>query len=221
MKRVAVFAWARGAGWRGRVPLGDGGRPSRGKGTRSIAARPRVRAGCLAEPDLSAGLRDSTVVRAHASAAGAPKKKGWDPALGRSRAGLSTQIHILADQRGSPLCLSLTGDPGLSRGLDRAAPALPDRGSGLRQRRLPRLAGATGHRGCHSGPEPASEPPAPRPGTIQGAQRRRTGHRLAQAWAARGHPLRQIRTSFLGLSVSGRGLDLDEAKVPQNQVLLR
>ncbi len=51
------------------------------------------------EPELSAGLRDSTVVRAHASAAGAPKKKGLDPALGRGRGGLSTQIHILADQR--------------------------------------------------------------------------------------------------------------------------
>ena len=65
-----------------------------------------------AKPEpVSAGLLDSTVVRAHASAAGAPQKKGLDPALGRGRGGLSTQIHILADQRGRPLCLRLTGGP--------------------------------------------------------------------------------------------------------------
>ena len=62
-----------------------------------------------AKPELSAGLLDSTVVRAHASAAGAPKNKGLDPALGRGRGGLSTQIPILADPRGRPLCLRLTG----------------------------------------------------------------------------------------------------------------
>ena len=70
---------------------------------------PRRMAYLQADSELSAGLRDSTVVRAHACAAGAPKKKGLDPALGRSRAGFSTQIHILADQRGRPLCLRLTG----------------------------------------------------------------------------------------------------------------
>ena len=55
-----------------------------------------------ADSELSAGLRDSTVVRAHACAVGAPKKKGRDPALGRSRAGFSTQIHILADHGAAP-----------------------------------------------------------------------------------------------------------------------
>ena len=48
-----------------------------------------------------------------------------------------------------------------------------------------RLAGATGHQGRPSGPERAHEPPAPRrPGTVQGAQRRGTGHRWAQTMAA-------------------------------------
>ena len=64
-----------------------------------------------AKPTLSVGLLDSTVVRAHASAVGTPlalPKKGRDPALGRGRGGLGTQIHILADQRGCPLCLRLT-----------------------------------------------------------------------------------------------------------------
>src|SRR5438093_11427792 len=38
-------------------------------------------------------LLDSTTVRAHHHAAGAPKKEGPDQALGRSRGGLSTKIH--------------------------------------------------------------------------------------------------------------------------------
>ena len=62
-----------------------------------------------AKPALSAVWLDSTVARAHVSAAGAPKKKGLDPALGRSRGGFGSQIHILADPRGRPLCLRLTG----------------------------------------------------------------------------------------------------------------
>ena len=70
-----------------------------------LQAKPKLKP----EPELSAGLLDSTVVRAHASAAGAPKKKGLDPALGRGRGGLSPQIHSLADPRGRPLCLRLTG----------------------------------------------------------------------------------------------------------------
>ena len=37
--------------------------------------------------------------------------------------------------------------PGPGRGLDRRAPALPDRRPGLRRRRLPRVAGAAGHQG--------------------------------------------------------------------------
>ena len=52
---------------------------------------------------------DSTIVRAHVSAAGAPKKKEAEPALGRSRGGFGTQIHILADLRGRPLRLRVTG----------------------------------------------------------------------------------------------------------------
>ena len=37
------------------------------------------------------------------SAAGAPQNKGTDPALGRSRGGFGTQIHMLADRRGRSL----------------------------------------------------------------------------------------------------------------------
>ena len=52
---------------------------------------------------------DSPIVRAHVSAAGAPKKPEADPALGRSRGGFGTQIHILADRQGRPLHLRVTG----------------------------------------------------------------------------------------------------------------
>ena len=67
----------------------------------------RVPPGCLAAPaDPLAGRSrcvrrglDSTVVRAHMSAAGAPKNQETEPELGRSRGGFGTQIHILADRR--------------------------------------------------------------------------------------------------------------------------
>ncbi len=71
---------------------------------------PRRMAYLQAKPELSAGLLDSTVGRARVRG-GRAQKKGRDPALGRSRGGLGTQIHILADQRGRPLCLRLTGGP--------------------------------------------------------------------------------------------------------------
>ncbi len=83
-----------------------------GKGTRSIAAGPpgargaSGRAGWLTCRPIRSCPRDGGTARS-----GALKKKGQDPALGRSRAGFSTQIHILADQRGRPLRLRLTGDP--------------------------------------------------------------------------------------------------------------
>ena len=64
-----------------------------------------------ADPDLSAVQLDSTLVRAHVSAAGAPQSPGTDHALGRSRGGFGTQIPILADRRGRPLRLRVTGGP--------------------------------------------------------------------------------------------------------------
>ncbi|MFK0055341.1 IS5 family transposase [Streptomyces sp. NPDC091025] len=51
---------------------------------------------------------DSTVVRAHQHAAGA-RKGGRDPALGRSRGGLTSKIHLACDARGRPLGLDVTG----------------------------------------------------------------------------------------------------------------
>ncbi|MFC8957530.1 IS5 family transposase [Streptomyces sp. NPDC057101] len=51
---------------------------------------------------------DSTIVRAHQHAAGA--RKGLrDPALGRSRGGLTSKIHLACDGRGRPLAFVVTG----------------------------------------------------------------------------------------------------------------
>ncbi|MFS0695437.1 IS5 family transposase [Streptomyces nitrosporeus] len=64
---------------------------------------------------------DSTISRAHQHAAGAPKKGGArggrtgdsirasaDQALGRSRGGLTTKIHLACDGRGLPLAVVVT-----------------------------------------------------------------------------------------------------------------
>ncbi|MGA5221585.1 IS5 family transposase [Streptomyces koyangensis] len=52
---------------------------------------------------------DSTVVRAHQHAAGARKGGLRDPALGRSRGGLTSKIHLVCDGRGRPLGFVVTG----------------------------------------------------------------------------------------------------------------
>lgn len=70
---------------------------------------PRLLAHLQADPDLSAMRRDSTAVRAPMSAAGTLKKKEAEPALIRSWGGFSAKIHILADRRGCPLRLQVTG----------------------------------------------------------------------------------------------------------------
>ena len=86
-----------------------------------------------AKPDLSAVLQDSPIVHAHVRAADAPQKKEAEPARGCSRGGFGTQILILADRRGRPLHLRVTGvqhhDSTQARVLveDRGVPALPDR----------------------------------------------------------------------------------------------
>ncbi|MGW3089003.1 IS5 family transposase [Streptomyces sp. NPDC001108] len=51
---------------------------------------------------------DSTIVRAHQHAAGA-RKGGRDPALGRSRGGLTSKIHLACDGQGRPLGFVVTG----------------------------------------------------------------------------------------------------------------
>jgi transposase len=65
----------------------------------------------IEDPDMEWLLIDSTVVRAHPCAAGAPKKNGGQAkqALGRSVGGFSTKIHAAVDALGNPLRFLLTG----------------------------------------------------------------------------------------------------------------
>lgn len=65
----------------------------------------------IEDPDMEWLLIDSTVVRAHPCAAGAPKEKGGqaEQGLGRSVGGFSTKIHVTVDALGNPLRLLLTG----------------------------------------------------------------------------------------------------------------
>ncbi|WP_210114509.1 IS5 family transposase [Hymenobacter elongatus] len=74
------------------------------------------------EPDLDWVMLDSTVVRAHAQAAGSQKKAASAEALGRSRGGLTTKIHALVDALGNPLRLLL--GPGQQADCQRAAELL-------------------------------------------------------------------------------------------------
>jgi transposase len=61
-----------------------------------------------ADAGWDAHLLDSAVVRAHAHAAGARKAAGGQ-ALGRSRGGFSTKLHLRCDGRGRPVAFHLTG----------------------------------------------------------------------------------------------------------------
>ena len=61
------------------------------------------------DPDMENGMIDSTIVRAHPCAAGAKKSGGQEAqALGRSRGGFSTKIHITLDGLGNPMRVRLT-----------------------------------------------------------------------------------------------------------------
>jgi transposase len=63
------------------------------------------------DPDLEFLLLDSTIIRAHPCAAGAPttpEEPKQDQALGRSRGGFSTKIHLIVDGLGNPLDFILT-----------------------------------------------------------------------------------------------------------------
>lgn len=75
-------------------------------------------------PDMEAVMLDSTVIRAHPCAAGAPKTQGGQAAqaLGRSRGGFTTKIHVSVDALGNPLRVRLT--PGQRHDVTQAADLL-------------------------------------------------------------------------------------------------
>jgi transposase len=60
------------------------------------------------DPDLERLLLDSTVIRAHQHAAGAEGSTAEAEALGRSRGGFSTKIHVSCDGLGKPVTILLT-----------------------------------------------------------------------------------------------------------------
>ena len=60
------------------------------------------------DPDNEYAMIDATIVRAHQHSAGARKKKGVNQAIGRSRGGLTTKIHMIVDALGNPLAFTLT-----------------------------------------------------------------------------------------------------------------
>src|SRR5258708_709525 len=80
------------------------------------------------DADVTNLMVDSTIVRAHSCAAGAPAAQGGQAsqALGRSRGGFTTKIHVSVDAQGRPLRIRLTAGqrpdmtqpPDLADGLD-------------------------------------------------------------------------------------------------------
>jgi len=62
----------------------------------------------LQDPDLGVLLLDSTIVRAHQHAAGAEGSCAEAEALGRSRGGFGTKIHLACDGLGKPVKIILT-----------------------------------------------------------------------------------------------------------------
>jgi len=62
----------------------------------------------LQDPDLGVLLLDSTIVRAHQHAAGAKDSCAEVEALGRSRGGFSTKIHVACGGLGKPVKIILT-----------------------------------------------------------------------------------------------------------------
>lgn len=61
------------------------------------------------DADLQEASIDSTIVRAHACAAGAAKSDAESEALGRSRGGFGCKIHAIVDALGLPIKFILTG----------------------------------------------------------------------------------------------------------------
>lgn len=81
----------------------------------------RVFDALAADPDNRYLTIDSTIVRAHQQAV-AGKRGARDQALGRSRGGLTTKIHMLADALGRPLRFRIT--PGQAADIVSAADLL-------------------------------------------------------------------------------------------------
>nr|WP_235891101.1 IS5 family transposase [Pararhizobium mangrovi] len=95
----------------------------------------RVFEALAAASPQSMQLIDSSIVRAHQHAAGG-KKGVRNHAIGRSRGGLTSKIHVVVDEKGLPVRLALTAGqasdkasaPGLLQALPAASIVVADRG---------------------------------------------------------------------------------------------
>jgi transposase len=86
--------------------------------------------GCRQHPDLQHVLIDSTIVRAHACAAGAAGSNAEAEALGRSKGGFTTKIHAITDALGNPLDFILTAGQSSDIGQAEALLQLTPSGAG-------------------------------------------------------------------------------------------
>jgi transposase len=78
----------------------------------------------LRDPDLEVLMLDSTVIRAHQHSAGAKKTTPEQEALGRSRGGVSTKIHVAVDGLGQPTTILLS--PGQDHDVTKAPELIHD-----------------------------------------------------------------------------------------------
>ena len=85
--------------------------------------------GCIQHPDLQQILIDSTIVRAHACAAGAAGSHAEAEALGRSKGGFSCKTHAITDALGNPLDFILTPGQASDIGQAQALLALTPEGA--------------------------------------------------------------------------------------------
>jgi transposase len=78
----------------------------------------------LRDPDLEVLMLDSTVIRAHQHSAGARNSTAEQEALGRSRGGVSTKIHVAVDGLGKPTKIILS--PGQDHDVTKAPELIQD-----------------------------------------------------------------------------------------------
>ena len=76
------------------------------------------------DPDLEVLMLDSTVIRAHQHSAGARNSTAEQEALGRSRGGVSTKIHVAVDGVGKPTKIILS--PGQDHDVTKAPELIQD-----------------------------------------------------------------------------------------------
>jgi transposase len=174
----------------------------------------------MSETAHLAQMFDSTVVRAHVSAGG--RKRGQDDqALGRSRGGFSTKIHLKVDLGGLPLAFHLTGGEAsdsrnfeilLDLGPDIAPrAAITDKGYDAKANRDERA--PTRHLPGHSVQIKRDRPTSVlSESALQGTGTHRTGGRQAQALQTDRASMREDRKELRFIRGARTRLHLDQIR---------